>query len=133
MPDNTLEIQNAIVAALVADAGFGAICEDRIYDRPPQDVDFPYAEFGPFNGEPYDGQAFDGWESFIEIHSWSRKWGRVECQQIMAAIEAVLHEEQLTLDSASFSLGRLVDQRTLEDPDGITTHGVQRFRFITGT
>lgn len=133
MADNTLEVQKAIVAVLRADATFGGLAGDRIYDHAPDDVAFPFVGFGPFLAEAYDGQAFDGWELVVELHTWSRKRGRVECQQIMSAIEAVLHEQTLTLDTATFSLGRLLDQRTLQDPDGITHHGIQRFRFIAGT
>lgn len=133
MSDNSLEIQKAIVSAVRGDAAFGAIAGDRIYDSVPDKVTFPFASFGPFLSEPYDGLAMDGWECLVELHVWSRTRGRVQCAQMLLALEAIFHDQPLTLDSANFVLGRLQSQRQLLDGDGLTQHGVQRYRFVTGT
>lgn len=135
MSDNSLELQKAIVLAFRADAAIGALAGDRIYDLVPQPVTFPYVSFGPSQGEPYDGVAMDGWECVIELHTWSRSGAnnRVECQSIMAGVEALLHDQSLTLEAANFVNGRMTSSRTFADPDGITFRGVQRFRFVTGT
>lgn len=135
MSDNSLELQKAIVAAFRADTTIGALAGDRIYDLVPQPVTFPYVSFGPSQGEPYDGVNMDGWECIIELHTWSRSGAnnRVECQSIMAGIEALLHDQDLTLDAAHFVTGRMQSSRTFLDPDAITVRGLQRFRFVTGT
>lgn len=133
MADNTLEIQKAMVAAIVADASYGALAGDRIYDAVPDGVTFPYTSFGPFFAEPYDGTVMDGWECFVELHVFTRGRGRVVCQQMLGALEALFHDQTLTLDTVAFVNGRLVSQRVLVDNDGITHHGVQRYRFVTGT
>ena len=135
MSDNSLELQKAIVLAFRADATIGGLAGDRIYDLVPQPVTFPYVSFGPSFSEPYDGAAMDGWECLIELHTWSRSESnnRVECQGIMSGVEALLHDQGLTLDTANFVNGRMESSRTFVDPDGITFRGVQRFRFVTGT
>ena len=135
MSDNSLELQKAIVLAFRADATIGALAGDRIYDLVPQPVSFPYVSFGPTLGEPYDGTAMDGWECLIELHTWSRSDAnnRVECQGIMSGIEALLHDQSLSLDASNFVNGRMESSRTFVDPDGVTFRGVQRFRFVTGT
>lgn len=129
----SLEIQKAIVAAVVADGALGALIGDRIYDRVPDSAVPPYVNFGVTFADVYDGQEFDGTEVMVMLHTWSRDHGRVECEQIMDGLRALLHEQTLTLETKTFTLGRLADQRTMQDPDGVTTHGVQRFRFIAGT
>lgn len=132
MADNSLEIQKAITSTLRSGV---ASLSSRVYDLAPQNPTFPYVSYGPALSEPYDGVGMDGWECLFEVHTWSRPAtrDRAECQSIMSNIEQLLHGQVLTLDSEAFVNGRMVSSRTLADPDGVTVHGIQRFRFITGT
>lgn len=127
--DSTLPIQAAIVAALKA--ALPALVGSRVYDRPPQDVAFPYVSLGAETLVPWEAQEMEGVEIDWQIDTWSRAGGRVECRQIMQAIREALHEQELAIVGHAFVRGRLQLQLTLDDPDGETVHGVQRFTFIT--
>ena len=65
------------------------------------------------------------------IRSWSRAVGAVQARRMMAAVGSALHGVMLPLDTQMFVNGRLVDQRTVKQSDGVTTLGFQRFRFVT--
>ena len=129
--DATLPVQAAIVAALKADAGVGAVVGDRIYDRAPEGVAFPYVSIGAETGSPWEGSTLSGWEMVLQIDIWSRKPGAVEARQAMAAVSAALHRAEMTIAGNAFVLCNLESQRTMGDPDGVTTHGVQLYRIIT--
>jgi len=131
MTDSTLELQKAVVAKLKAAAGVTTLVSTRVYDEPPQNPTYPLIQIGEDNSEPYDATLLTGWECFLVIRSWSRKPGKVEARQIMAAIKAALHDVALTLDTQTFVNGKLVSQNTVDQNDGRTTLGFQRFRFVT--
>lgn len=131
MTDSTLEIQKSVIATLKADADVAALVSDRVWDEPDQAPTYPFVEIGDANGDPFDADGMVGWEAVIAIRCWSRAPGRVEARRIMAAIKAALHDTTLTLDTQTFVLGQLTDQRDLKDSDGESSGGFQRFRFIT--
>lgn len=71
--------------------------------------------------------AFDG---VINIHTWSDK-------RDISVIGDIMKEVYNTLNRADFSIDGYVlidimqeNEIVLRDPDGITLHGVQRFRII---
>ena len=71
--------------------------------------------------------AFDG---VINIHTWSDK-------RDISVIGDIMKEVYNTLNRADFSIDDYVlidimqeNEIVLRDPDGITLHGVQRFRII---
>lgn len=131
MADRTLEAHKALVATLRADVGVGALCGDRIYDRPPQDVIFPYVQIGDFATSEFDGVNLLGMDASVQIHAWSRKIGRVECRRILAAIYGALHNADLSLSGGALVLCRWESARDLMDSDGVTAHGIATYRIIT--
>lgn len=131
MADRVLEVQAAIVARLVADAGVHALVADRIYDRVSEGVTFPYIQIGDAVVLAFDAQGLRGQEINVSLHAWSRKPGRVECRQIMAAIYIALHWHNLSLSSGALVLCRESGRRDMDDPDGVTSHGVIDFTIIT--
>lgn len=126
--DSTLALQAAIVSALKA---AGVVPAERVYDRPPQNVTFPYVSIGPETAFPWEAQNLDGFDVTIQVDTWSRQPGRVEARQIMAAISAALHGQPLMVHGHALVMAALEFQTALDDPDGLTVHGVQRFRFVT--
>lgn len=126
-----LELQKAIVAALKADGAVTALVGTRVYDEPPQDPTYPLIEFGLRAGDPWATQGSDGWETVQTLNAWSRKPGAVEALQIADAVKAVLHRQDLTLDTQQFVMGDLAFQNTIPQADGKTTLVAMRFRFRT--
>jgi hypothetical protein len=135
--DRTLEIQAAIYAALVADAGVGALVGDKIYDAAYDPATAtgtpvpPYITIGAVSAIPMDGTLLRGMEHLFDVHVWSEKPGAVECRQIMAAVYGALHWADLTLSAGTAVFCRMTSRRDFADPDGVTTHGVVTFEIIT--
>lgn len=128
MTDRTLEVQKAVVAALQGHPGFTA----PIYDRPPQDTAFPYVSLGSTLGQPdVETQGSEGFEISMTFDTWSREPGRAEAADIMRDIYDVLHNSNLSLDAGGVVMTILDTQQIIPDRDGLTTHGVQRFTFVT--
>lgn len=132
MSDASLEVQKALIAALKADATLAGLVSTRIYDRAPDNEPHPHVSLGPQFSQPANETVdADGWETVITIDTWSRKPGRVEANRIAKAIFEIVHDQDFTLDTFTTVLQRLESQNVIEEPDGITTHLVQRFRFWT--
>ena len=131
MADRTLELQKAVVAALKASAGVSALAGGRVYDRVPEGAGFPHVSIGDVFANDFGAQGLEGTDAIMRIDVWSRAVGKVELRRLMAAIVAALHEIDLTPDAGTFVLGRWAGSRDMLDPDGITTHGIVEFRFLT--
>ena len=132
MPDRVLDVQKATVLALRSDAALMVLVGGRVYDRAPQDVLFPYVEIGSIDTAPaLETVAGAGTEIVVTLHTWSRTYGRVEAARIQSAIYDAIHERGFSLETGSLVLQRLLTQNLFPDEDGVTTHGVQRFRFLT--
>ena len=94
-------LQQAMHAALIANAPLAAFVSDRIYDRPPPDVAFPFVTLGDMevsaadSGEGVGADA--GAAHRLTLSVWSRENGRREAKEIMSAIYEVLHNAALSL------------------------------------
>ncbi len=118
MSDKSLDVLVAI-KQLASNAGV------TILDYVADDAPYPRVTWGPDTSEPWDADAAPGHEGFIQIDVWSRALGRVECKQIMATLYDAIHDAQ-----AGIVLCQVDNSRTLDDPDGITTHGVLRVHYL---
>lgn len=127
----SLALQKAIFAALVADAGVGALIGDRIYDAAPRNAVFPYVEVGDAALVDWSTGTEDGAEHRVVLHAWSRTRGKAECYAVMDAVRSALHDAPLTLDGHALVSLRHEFGDARRDPDGITFHGVLRFRAVT--
>ena len=114
----------AIYAALSAAPSLGA----GIYDAVPQNAAYPHIEIAP--GRAYDWSAIllRGEETIVEIHIWSRYRGYKEARDLMASIKDRLHEQALSLTGATLVDIRFEDSELFTDVDGLTRHGIIRFR-----
>jgi hypothetical protein len=121
----SLALQKALVARLRAEV---ASLAGRVYDRAPQEVAFPHVELGAIEivDAAAAGDCVEPLEATVTLHVWSRATGAVECRRIAGAIRAALRgwTPDLTAEgwrAAPVEVGQL---RDMEDPDGLTTHGV---------
>lgn len=131
MSNASLALQKAIFAALVADAGVGALVGDRVYDAPPRDAVFPYVSFGVIAAADWSTGTEDGAEHEIALHVWSRGRGKSECLVIAGALEFALHDAPLALDGHALVNLRFASADARRDSDGITFHATARFRAVT--
>ena len=119
------EIQKAIFSRLSSELSYS------VFDHVPQDEqDFPYVVIGDDTGLQWDTGDSRGSESTLTIHVWSRQLGRRECKEIMDEIYQALHEYELDIDDMHTVICHWEFSESFLDPDGITRHGVTRFRII---
>lgn len=131
--DSQWALQQAVFAALRADAGVKGLLGDpaRIYDHVPPASVFPYLVLGEATVGPFDAKTEDGMEQTLAIHTWSRYRGLKETKDIMAAVAGALEDQALAPAGHVLVLLRFEFGTTFLDSDGLTRHGVQRFRAIT--
>ena len=133
--DSLWALQAAAFSALTGDAALQALIGNpaRIYDAVPQDAVFPYAVLGPAAGKPWDTKTTDGMEATLEVHTWSRYAGMKEAKDIMAAVLDALDNQALSVSGHTLVNLHFESSQTSLDKDGITRHGVQKFRAVTQT
>lgn len=131
MEDQSVELQDVIIAALKADASVAAIVGDRVYDRAPEGVTFPYISLGATNSIPEDADCIDAESETVQIDIWHRDQGRKwKCKATVNAVRAALHEADLDLDTNALALMRVTLTRVQIDPDNITAHGIVQVEAI---
>lgn len=131
--DSLWALQAAVFTALTGDATLQGLIGNpaRVYDAVPQDAVFPYAVIGQVSGKPWDTKTSDGMEAVLEVHTWSRYAGMKEAKDIMAAVTAVLDDQALSVAGHTLVNLRFESSQTSLENDGITRHGVQKFRAVT--
>ena len=129
-------IQQTIYNALIGD-GLLMAAVTGVYDHVPQPGDaespaeFPYITIGGDAVQPWDTDSSLGAEGRITVNVWSRQRGRKECKAILDLVRAVLHYKNLTVTGGgAFVFCLLEYAETFRDPDGLTVHGVSRYRIV---
>lgn len=102
-----------------------------VYDDVPQNAAFPYIVIGDDTSIAFDDDCGTGFESTITLHVWSIYSGRKEVKDIMGAIYTCLHRQKLNITGGYAVTMNFEYQDTLLDPDGVTRHGIIRFRLLT--
>lgn len=122
--------QEALYAKLIGDAALAAFVGERIYDAPPQTVVFPWLEMGdrqliPDDTSTESGASDAGIEDNIDLHIWSRYSGKKEVLQIVDTLHTLLHGVSLTIAGRASALAWVQPSpRIMQDPDGLTYHGI---------
>ncbi len=143
------ELQIAIKTRLDAFAGLTAILATdadgtgaAIYDHVPQEVsdddgsggivspNFPYIRIGEFTAIPFDTHSSQGSDNTITIHSWSRYRGMSEIKRIQRQTYLALHRFELVVSGVDTVDCQWDSVDVFLDDDGLTRHGVQRFRIM---
>jgi len=125
-----INLQAAVFAKLSNDLNV------PVYDAVPQPEDggdiaeFPYVTIGEDTFTPFDTDNSIGYDATLTIHTWSRQRGRKETKEIQQEIYNALHRQTLTVAGFHFINLAFEFADTFVDSDGLTRHGVQRFRCI---
>lgn len=127
--DPDLELQGAIVNALLGDPLVASFVGDRVFDTVTPDAAFPYITYGPTSAIEEDADCIEGQEITVQINTWSREVGYPEAKNINDAVRTVLHNgPTVTLAQNALVYLQHRQTQTLRDPDGITNHGVLQFQ-----
>lgn len=115
-----LALQAAIVAALRADPAVAALVGGRVYDEPPEDVEFPYCRIGMTDlrilrlSGPW---ADDDVMLSVECHSRPLA-GRVEAARIAHAVRGALDGAALSPAGHALEWLQFTTQAVTRGPDG---------------
>lgn len=131
-PDAAPALQAVLFALLAADADLATLCGGRIHDRRPEPPAFPHVIIGEAESFDDGTKTGAGQVHSLTIHVWSRYRGRIEAKRILAALNAAVHRRVMDLGPAvRWVDGRVIHAGVLDDPDGVTSHGVLRLRVVT--
>lgn len=125
-------VQDAIYAALSGSAALQALIGNpaRLYDHVPEDAAFPYVELGEVSARRFDSASRGGLDCQLTLNVWSRYQGRREAKQILDAIYGVLHDGTLSVAGNAHVLTSFQSAETRRDDDGLTYHGVVKYRVL---
>ena len=119
-----LAIQKAVYDILVANSP-----SYDVYDDVPQNADYPYYVIGESTSEEFDTKSFNGFETSVIVHSWSRYNGRKEVKEMMGTAYALLHNQSITVTGYNRVNCLFEFSETFLEDDGETRHGIQRFNL----
>lgn len=129
----SLALQLGMRAALGADPVLAELIGVRIYDRVPTKATTPYVHVGDdqVSPSPADGGLENSVEIFSTVHVWSAAVGKTECKRVAGAVVRAVALKALDL-GPNYSLLLITHRSTqyLDDPDGLTSHGVVTFRAL---
>ena len=131
MADHSFELQKTIYAKLNTDSTIKTTYSATVHDHVSSGTAFPYVVIGEeTNTDDSSSKDVDFNEFTLTIHTFSRNRGRKEAKQIMARIYTLLHKASLTVTGANHINTRFEYSDVVREQDGLTYHGVQRFRTI---
>jgi len=93
-----LALQDALVVALLADAGVATMVDDRVYVEPQEDVVFPYIHLGRQDASADRIGCYTDESIFFSVECQSRPVSaRVEALQMAHAVRVALDDAELPL------------------------------------
>ena len=101
-----------------------------VFDDVPENTAYPYVVIGEETAIDAAAKDRDGHEHTITIHVWSQYRGQKEIKQIMEQVFTALHDTDIIVSGASLVNIRCEFEQTLTENDGITRHGIMRFRAV---
>ena len=90
----------------------------------------PYIVIGDETSIDNDTKDNAGAQHTITLHCWSQYVGMKEVKLLEAYLVDKLHQTNITLPSAEVILIRREFDQVLIEEDGITRHGISRYRII---
>lgn len=127
-----LAVQAAILARL---SGYAPLSDVAITDHVIQPADtgaqsFPYVVIGEDSFSEWDTDNSLGADGEIVLHTWSRERGRKQVKTIQGYLYSALHHFDLSVTGYALVTLDFVSSESFLDPDGLTRHGVSRFRVL---
>lgn len=127
----SIALQDLIISTLKADPKVSALVADRVYDGPPEKPTFPYISMGPDSFSTEDADCIDMREQTVQIDCWTRKNGRKwPCKEIVDAVVGALRHLDGDLTNGALIDTEIRIARVIDDPDGITAHGIVQLTAI---
>lgn len=137
MTDRTSELMAAIYGALSGDSTLTTLLgSGRVFNGVASGQSAPYVDIGETTANDYHSSSGDAQEHTVTIHVWTEQpvsgmSARAACIAVMNRIRVVLHYNPLVMSAGNMPNLRCEFTETMRDPDGISWHGVLRFRAVT--
>jgi len=123
------QLQTAIYTALNVSAITSTLA-CGVYDEVIEGNTYPFITLGEETTIDYSTKTATGGETTINIHIWSQYKGSKQTKEIMDKVHDLLHDSNLSVTGFNLINLRFEYSDIMRDPDGITRHGVMRFRAI---
>ena len=120
------EVQTALYAALVP-----ALAPVPVLDLAGPDQEYPYITIGEMIAGHADTLNDQGVDIDMTVHIWSRERGMQECQQLMQTAKDALDRKTFPVTGFQWVTTIWNYAQTMRDADGVTRHGILRFRVMT--
>lgn len=124
-------LQTAIFARLNGDTTLVTTLGAKVYDTVPDGAAFPYVAIGDVTEVFGDTMGKTGRDITVTIHAWSQYPGMKQVKEIASRVDELLDRWLPSVSgwNATHFLQEFFE--TFRDPDGITRHGVSRYRVHT--
>lgn len=124
-----LDLQDMIFKRLTSDAAVTW----SVFDRAPTNQSYPFISFGTQTVLEDDDEGITGTAHTFQVDLWSSEDGTAELNEMIGIVKQSLHNfaGELT-DNALHSI-RFVSSRVIQEPDGVSYHGVVQFEALIET
>ena len=123
-------LQTAIYSTLSNDNNLTSTLGAGVFDEVTEGATYPFVLLGEETAIDYGTKDLVGGETTINIHIWSQYKGSKETKNIMDRIHDLLHDSDISVSGFNLINLRFEYSDIMRDPDGVTRHGVMRFRAI---
>lgn len=123
------EVQNAVKAALAADAALSGMVTG-VFDKVPAGQAYPYVLLGEKSETEFSTFARGGSRVLLGLDIRSQAPESTEMLAIYDRIREVLHNQPLDVAGYTVVLGTTTLLKTALDPDGVTHRGESRYEVI---
>lgn len=120
-----LVLHDAQVARIEAETDYD------VYDDNPEQAPYPYVAMGEMTAADWSDKFEPGQEVYSTLHIWSQYKGRKEVVEMGDAILQAFTKSTLDLGPIfRAALDELDLNEIIIDIDGITRHGIMRFKYL---
>jgi len=116
----------AVYVALDATTGLTGIISESLSNDDP----FPKIWIEDGGTDDWSNKDDNGLEAFVNLHVGSQKEGTKEIRGLMDKCHSALHNVDLVLANGQSVLCQFVRHDVVIDSDGITRHGIMRFKLL---
>ena len=120
-------LQESIYSTLNGDSTLGALIQG-VFDSVPDGQSLPVVTIGTQSTSDNGTKTLDARDYIFNVDVYSDYRGMKEIKNIQKEIYRLLHESSLSVSGASFVDCRCEFTTDILEDDGITRHGVMRFR-----
>ena len=103
MSDIAFEVQTALVLALTSSSSFTTAINNRLYDNPPDNMDYPYVAIGDCIEIPFGSHARVGRELNMNFTVYTKPYelGSYSAKNIRGIMDSILNMKRFTMESTN--------------------------------